>query len=404
MSRRSSAASSTAWARLDPSAVTIPRPAGLIGVLSAMLGIFLVVSPARAADPSFIAGYAGAVLDQYGANGSTVAVEGSTVTISARGLSVPDKESLSRTLLRVEGVSVVRFPPDPRSYPLNDYGRDRWPKTEARAGAGAASAVVPRSGRTAFPRRTLFEPLLADPREARFSVSSLRYRSGADLKRVAAGNFGGTLPMAGGDLDGGGQWQVAVQGAVFTLWDLETFSNDQISDDFLVGLLFAWRWERLSVMARLYHISTHLGDEFLLTHPGLSRVNLAYEAVDLKISYAVGDALRLYGGAGRMIRRDPGDTPPRFPSSRHRVYPPEVLCQRPSAPRGRPRPAEASEKRLVGDGRLAARRSADREPNPCDPPRPLVLGIFQGKGPERPVLQALHRVRRIGPACLLLGA
>lgn len=277
-------------------------------MLNAVLLVFLMVSPARAAEPSFIAGYAAAVLDQYGAGGSTVAVEGATVAISARGLSVPDKESLSRTLLRVKGVEVVRFPPDQRSYPLNDYGRNRWPKTETRA--GAAVAVVPCSSRTAFPRRTLFEPLLADPREARFSVSSLRYRSGADLKRVAAGNFGGPLPMAGGDLDGGGQWQVAVQGAVFTLWDLETFSNDQISDDFLVGLPFTWRWDRLSVMARLYHISTHLGDEFLLTHPGLSRVNLAYEAVDVKVSYAATDALRLYGGVGRMIRRDPVDTPP----------------------------------------------------------------------------------------------
>ena len=265
---------------------------------------------AAAPDPSFLAGYAAAVLEEYSAGASTVTVTGTTAAVTARGLSVPEKEAVSRALLRVPGLTAVFFPPDPRAYPLNDYGRRRWEPAEVRASSGVVTAVTPRSGRTAFPKRPLFEPLLADPREPQFAGRLLFYRKGVALNRVWAADFGGTVPMIGGDLKNGGQWQFGVQGTVFTLWNLDTVSDDQVLADFLVGLPFTWRWERLSIMAQLYHISAHLGDEFLLENPNVARVNLAYEAVDTKISYAVTDALRVYGGAGRMIRRDPTDTKP----------------------------------------------------------------------------------------------
>jgi hypothetical protein len=58
---------------------------------------------------------------------------------------------------------------------------------------------------------------------------------------------------------------------------------------------------------RLQHQSSHLGDEFLLSNPGVTRVNLSYEEVDLKLSYQLLQWLRIYGGGGYIVHRFPED-------------------------------------------------------------------------------------------------
>ena len=273
---------------------------------AALLAAAFAVVPCRAQPPesTFAAGYAAAVLDEQGVGGATVTVRGAEVLVWSAGLSVPDKESVARSLRRLPGIESVRFPPDPAAYPLGDYGPGRFPGVVLSTASHAATTLVPPPGLLLFPRRPLFAPLLADPREPHASGSLLAYRPGAELHRVWAAGFGANLPMVGGDLGSGGQWQFGVQGDVFTLWNLDTVSDDHVNADFFVGLPVTWRWDKLSAMARLYHISSHLGDEFLLSHPRVARVNMAYEAVDVKISYDLG-AVRVYGGGGRMIRRDP---------------------------------------------------------------------------------------------------
>lgn len=239
---------------------------------------------ARAASASdFAAGYASGVLDEFGVRGASVSVDGATVTVTAAGLSASEKDGLSRALGRAPGIDAVRF------------------RDAARASGG--------SGPEWLPRRPLFEPLMADPRWPRLSGTLVRYR-GDELGRVWAANFGATVPLLGGETRRGARWQWAAQASVFTLWNMDTLSNDHINADYLVGFPAFWRWDKVSAMARVYHISSHLGDEYMLTHPATPRVNLSYEAVDAVLSYQALPSLRLYGGAGYLYRRDPKGTPP----------------------------------------------------------------------------------------------
>lgn len=62
-------------------------------------------------------------------------------------------------------------------------------------------------------------------------------------------------------------------------------------------------------MARAYHQSSHLGDEFLLRNR-VDRVNLSYEAVDLKLSFDLPAGFRLYGGGQRLLTREPDELDP----------------------------------------------------------------------------------------------
>ena len=67
----------------------------------------------------------------------------------------------------------------------------------------------------------------------------------------------------------------------------------------------------VSALGRLFHQSSHLGDEYVLSNEAESRVNLSYQAVDLRLSYEFsGDVLRLYVGGEDIFEREPATLKP----------------------------------------------------------------------------------------------
>jgi len=104
-------------------------------------------------------------------------------------------------------------------------------------------------------------------------------------------------------------WEVGVQAGVFAIFDLNALSKDLINADYFVAIPFSYRAGDFSALLRVFHQSSHLGDEFILrTNP--QRVNLSYEGVDAKLSYEFQDWLRVYGGAGYIFDTDPPDLHP----------------------------------------------------------------------------------------------
>ena len=94
---------------------------------------------------------------------------------------------------------------------------------------------------------------------------------------------------------------------MFSLFDVSTQSIDLVNADYRVGLLTSYRNGPLTGFLRIEHQSSHLGDEFILNNPGVTRVNLSYEEVDVKLSYQVFAWLRVYGGGGYIVHRFPED-------------------------------------------------------------------------------------------------
>ncbi|MDD5301955.1 MAG: DUF1207 domain-containing protein [Elusimicrobia bacterium] len=168
----------------------------------------------------------------------------------------------------------------------------------------------PASAAEAFPRTLIFQPLAADPRWPAFSGAMQHYYRRPQSTLLWAATFGESFPFVGSR--DGERWQFGLQAAVFTIWDVQTQSEDMINADFLVGFPYSWRRGRWSGMFRLFHISSHLGDEFILSHKSVARVNLSYEALDAKLSYDFDHGLRAYGGAGSMIRKYPPEIKPLF--------------------------------------------------------------------------------------------
>ena len=107
--------------------------------------------------------------------------------------------------------------------------------------------------------------------------------------------MGGARPGDGIQLD--------LAGAVFAQLNLGLPSFDLINQDYLVGLPLTFRRGGFSGRLRVYHQSSHLGDEFLLARQP-ERVNLSFESLELLLSQEVGP-VRVYGGGETFFRREP---------------------------------------------------------------------------------------------------
>ena len=102
--------------------------------------------------------------------------------------------------------------------------------------------------------------------------------------------------------------QLSLAGGVFAQFDLGSASYDLINADYLIGLPLTIRSGAFSARLRVYHQSSHLGDEFLLRSNHPTRENLSFEAAEGILSEDLGP-LRVYGGGEYYIAREPNDLP-----------------------------------------------------------------------------------------------
>lgn len=171
-------------------------------------------------------------------------------------------------------------------------------------------------GLVGFPSDQIFCPILADPKEPRSFASLLQGTfpsiekpsgKGTTIASVGLGDSFG-LVRWGGPSAGEGV-QLDVVGAIFAQFDLDSASNDLINADYIIGLPLTARRDGFSVRARIYHQSSHLGDEYLLRGTEIQRENLSFESFELLVSQELGP-LRVYGGGERIFRRDPETVKP----------------------------------------------------------------------------------------------
>lgn len=164
-----------------------------------------------------------------------------------------------------------------------------------------------------FPGTRLFSPLIAAVKEPGFRAS-LRHvnfdsepitSQGEGEVEVGWLSFGGTLGMLRAPLP----WrcsaiQLDISGVVLSQFDLDKESADLINTDFLGGVPVTFRVGRVSGRVRIFHQSSHLGDEFLLADPDFPRRDLNLEWVDGLLAVG-GDSWRVYGGGAYIFHSAP---------------------------------------------------------------------------------------------------
>ena len=302
---------------------------GVIGIMAAVGLALVVAAPARAVsgrgDP-FIAGYASAILErELGVSARSLRVTGGVVTLDAADVAGADRGDVIGALMRVPGVVRIDIqapsvtPPAAPATPASRTATAPTPATPA--SAPVASAVAPPDRDTPgetraigfLPGGQLFKPLIADPRWPHFAAAYQHYFIDGAPRDVGAVSFGETFTFYRDRL-GPGWWEAGIQAGVFAIFDLGADSADLINADYLVAAVAGYRVGRLSALARIFHQSSHLGDEFILRNNArIDRVNLSYEGFDVRLSYELlDDVVRIYGGGGYLFHRDPNRLAPGF--------------------------------------------------------------------------------------------
>jgi opacity protein-like surface antigen len=266
---------------------------GAVFVLCLVLGI---AQATIAADDSYIAGYAAAVLEhEFNVPGAILQVHEGVVILTADSLGKVDRQKVITALEKIPGV--VRAEIQEGTLP---------PAIPAAPPETARQQELPKSDSKFLPHGLLVTPFHADPRWPHFSVASRQISSGVGPSNTGSANFGETFALYRNAAPLDGQWEIALQAGVFSIFNMNAPSKDLVNADYTVGLLTSYRTGPFSGFLRLHHQSSHLGDEFILDSPTpVNRVNLSFEELDLKLSYELTSWFRIYGGGGMLVGRDP---------------------------------------------------------------------------------------------------
>lgn len=172
----------------------------------------------------------------------------------------------------------------------------------ARGDVPTSQAVV------VFPDGDLFRPLLADPKEPRNSfgfnrvkfLNGAAFENGAPRLNVGSVSVGGIAGMWARKASACRGVQVSLFGGLFSEFNLDASSRDLINTDFVVGAQASIRTRDRSIRLRVFHQSSHLGDEFVRQNPSAGSLNFGFQGVDAVFSVER-ERLRAYGGGGFLV-------------------------------------------------------------------------------------------------------
>jgi Protein of unknown function (DUF1207) len=266
--------------------------------------VTLAAVPAQAAPiaDDYIKGYAAAILArEFKVRAPSLQVRGGIVQLVDADLAPADRSAVAAALAGIEGVTrVVILSERPAAGTAPPRPSDVSVVTDA-ASPGLLEIGL-------LPGGLLFRPLLADPRWPHFSLGYRQYLDEDDLGAVVAGSIGENLPFYRWTTSSANQWEVGGLALVAPTFDRDN-GDDLLAEDYLLGLFLGWRRGALSGIARIFHTSAHIGDELALRGT-VRRENLSYETLDARLSWDFASELRLYGGAGYLVRRDPRSLDP----------------------------------------------------------------------------------------------
>ena len=148
-----------------------------------------------------------------------------------------------------------------------------------------------------LPIGIIYRSYLAGPKESRLATKILRIPDDSTMWDATLGARVGILRYGNYDpiRPTGIQWDVEASAQV----RLDTLEDvDVLGTDYRVGLPITWGDAFRQWKFGYYHMSSHLGDEFLLKNPGFPLFRQARDALVLGHSIYATDSLRLYGEVG----------------------------------------------------------------------------------------------------------
>ncbi|MBN1394668.1 MAG: DUF1207 domain-containing protein [Pirellulales bacterium] len=162
-----------------------------------------------------------------------------------------------------------------------------------------------------LPDGLMYKSYMAGGREPRFASQWVQLQTGDWVWDATLGGRVGMLRYGTDNPLWPEGWQLDIEGAAFPRLDLEN-DRDLVSADYRFGIPLTTRRGCWEMKLAYYHLSSHLGDEYMIRHPGYRRLNYVRDAVVLGMAIYFGPNLRLYSEADWAFNTDGGAKPWEF--------------------------------------------------------------------------------------------
>lgn len=154
-----------------------------------------------------------------------------------------------------------------------------------------------------LPTDFIYKSYLAGIKEPRMAAKIVYAKNDAWLWDATLGGRIGLLRYGDNDPRFPQGFQLDAEGAAEVRLDFDNDVNVR-AVDFRGGLPMSYGWGRQQIKFGYYHMSSHLGDEFLLKNPGYPRLNWSRDALVLGYSIYPVDTLRLYAETAWAFHSD----------------------------------------------------------------------------------------------------
>ena len=171
---------------------------------------------------------------------------------------------------------------------------------------GTETAKPPEPSRTLFFAKgpLLYDPYIAAPRQSRTSVKlQMPVGRGRHPAFEATLGFDRSLVRWLSEDDPDRATEVQMEAAVFSRFDIHN-QYDQDSSDYRFGFPVVFRDGDLAWKIHLYHLTSHLGDEFMV-RTGRKPIHYHLEELAGGVSWDATEGSRLYGEAGTAVYAGP---------------------------------------------------------------------------------------------------
>jgi hypothetical protein len=155
-----------------------------------------------------------------------------------------------------------------------------------------------------LPEGLLYHSYLAGEKEPRFASQWLSDKERGKIWEAEVGGRWGLIRHGTHGVNAEG-FQFDVEGAAFVRIDPEQ-EADLEAADFRAGFLGTWRYGQWRYKAGYYHISSHVGDEFLINNPGFQRINYVRDSLIVGTTYDWTEDLQVYGEIGAALNHNGG--------------------------------------------------------------------------------------------------
>ena len=159
-----------------------------------------------------------------------------------------------------------------------------------------------------LPEGLLYRSYLAGPKESRLGTSWLHDPQRGWVWDSTLGGRVGLARLEAADTVVPSGLQIDLEGAAFPRLDVEE-ASDLESADFRVGVPLTWRRGPMQAKLALYHLSSHVGDEFLRRNQILTRTNFSRNAVVVGQGLFLTPEWRIYAEADYAFDSDGGCEP-----------------------------------------------------------------------------------------------